>query len=236
MIRNNLEQVRARLRLACERAGRDEASVTLLAVSKTKPAEMLMEARRCGATEFGENKVQEIVEKAERLGTEEYHFHMIGHLQKNKVRKAVQLSVMIHSVDSLELAQCIDREAEKLSKRQDILLEINAAGEDSKFGIRPEETEPLVREIARLPHVRLRGLMTVAPYTDDPENNRKYFKQMHDLLVDINGKCIDNIHMDVLSMGMSGDYAVAIEEGATHVRVGTAIFGERNYRTKEPKE
>ncbi len=235
MIRNNLEQVREQIRLACKRAGREETSVTLLAVSKTKPAEMLVEAREYGATEFGENKVQEIAEKAERLGTEDYHFHMIGHLQKNKVRKAVSLSVMIHSVDSLELAQCIDREAEKLSKRQDILLEVNVAEEDSKFGIKAEEAETLVREIARLPHVRLRGFMTVAPYTDNPENNRKYFREMHNLLVDINGKCIDNVHMDILSMGMSGDYTVAIEEGATHIRVGTGIFGERDYRTKEQK-
>lgn len=235
MIRNNLEQVREQIRLACKRAGREETSVTLLAVSKTKPVEMLVEAHECGATEFGENKVQEIVEKAERLGTEDYHFHMIGHLQKNKVKKAVLLSVMIHSVDSLELALCIDREAEKLSKRQDILLEVNVAEEDSKFGIKAEEVEPLVREIARLSHVRLRGFMTVAPYTDNPENNRKYFKEMHDLLVDINGKCIDNVHMDILSMGMSGDYTVAIEEGATHIRVGTGIFGERNYQTKEQK-
>lgn len=235
MIRNNLEQVREQIRLACKRAGREEASVTLLAVSKTKPAEMLVEAHECGATEFGENKVQEIAEKAERLGTEDYHFHMIGHLQKNKVKKAVLLSVMIHSVDSLELARCIDREAEKLSKRQDILLEVNVAEEDSKFGIKTEEIEPLAREIARLPHVRLRGFMTVAPYTENPEDNRKYFREMHDLLVDINGKCIDNVHMDILSMGMSGDYTVAIEEGATHIRVGTGIFGERDYRTKEQK-
>ena len=136
---------------------------------------------------------------------------------------------MIHSVDSLSLAKEIDKYAEKSGKCQDILIEVNVAAEESKFGVTPEEVLPLVKEIALLQNVRLRGFMTVAPYTDDAETNRPYFRRMHDLMVDINRKNIDNISVDVLSMGMSGDYGVAVEEGATHVRVGTYLFGERDY-------
>ncbi len=235
MIRENLDKVTEEIRRACQRAGRAEESVTLLAVSKTMPAEMLEEAHAWGVTEFGENKVQEIVEKAEKLGTQAYHFHMIGHLQKNKVKKAVQLSVMIHSVDSLALARCIDKEANRLGKRQDILLEVNIAQEESKFGVRASDVPELAKEIFKLPNVCLRGLMTVAPYTAFPEENRKYFREMHNLLVDINRQNMDNRPMDILSMGMTGDYPIAIEEGATHVRVGTGIFGERYYAAKEQK-
>lgn len=231
-IKNNIQFVRQNISDACSRANRPISSVTLLAVSKTKPIDMLIAAHNAGATEFGENKVQEIVEKSTALGTEDYHFHMIGHLQKNKVKKAVLLSCLIHSVDSLELAEVIQKEAEKINKVQDILLEVNVAEEDSKYGLTLSNVEPLVREIASFPNIRVRGLMTVAPYTDNPENNRIFFRKLRQLLIDINGKSIDNITMDILSMGMTGDYSVAIEEGATHVRVGTGIFGERDYSTK----
>lgn len=233
LIESNIAQVRQQILAACSISGRSIDEITLLAVSKTKPVEMLVAAHKAGATEFGENKVQEIVAKAEVLGTEDYHFHMIGHLQKNKVKKAVELSCMIHSVDSLELAQCIQKEAQKLGKCQDILLEINVAGEESKYGITLAEAEPLLRQLAPLQNIRVRGLMTVAPYTANPEENRIFFRKLRQLLIDINGQSIDNINMDVLSMGMTGDYTVAIEEGATHIRVGTGIFGERDYSKKE---
>ncbi len=235
MIYNNMQTVRKNISDACKRSQRPISSVTLLAVSKTKPIAMLVAAHKADATEFGENKVQEIVEKSAVLGTEDYHFHMIGHLQKNKVKKAVLLSCLIHSVDSLELAEVIQKEAEKINKVQEILLEVNVAEEDSKYGLSLSDVEPLVRKIAAFPNIRVRGLMTVAPYTENPENNRIFFRKLRQLLIDINGKSIDNISMDILSMGMTGDYSVAIEEGATHIRVGTGIFGERDYSTKDLK-
>lgn len=229
MIGDRIKEVQSQIRLHCEKAHRDPSEVTLIAVSKTKPLSMILGAMECGQTEFGENKVQEMCEKHAQLTDRTVHWHLIGHLQSNKVKKAVAVAEMIHSVDSLSLAREIDKQAEKAGKCQDILLEVNVADEESKFGLRPEEVLPVVSEIALLKHVRLRGLMTVAPYTEDAETNRPYFRAMHDLMVDINRKNIDNISVDVLSMGMSGDYGVAVEEGATHVRVGTYLFGERDY-------
>lgn len=157
------------------------------------------------------------------------HWNMIGHLQKNKVKYIVGRAELIHSVDSLDLAQKIQSEAAKKNAVANILLEVNVSGEESKFGIRPEQLEDLVRQIAVLPNVHIKGLMTVAPFTEDPEENRQYFRNLRNLAVDIKSKNIDNVTMSVLSMGMTGDYMVAIEEGATMVRVGTGIFGERNY-------
>lgn len=229
MISENIKLVERELLAACEKVHRERNTVTLIAVSKTKPAEMLIEAADCGITEFGENKVQEIVDKTKVAKLNDMHFHMIGHLQKNKVRKAVLLSSMIHSVDTLELAECINSEAARIDKIQDILLEVNIASEETKFGITKELLPDFAEEIGKLRNVRLRGLMTVAPYTENGETNRPFFREMRQLLVDINERSIDNVTMDVLSMGMSGDFSIAIEEGATHVRVGTRIFGERNY-------
>ena len=229
MIGDRIAEVRSEIRLRCEKVNRDPSEVTLIAVSKTKPLSMILEALECGQTEFGENKVQEMCEKQAQIPERPVHWHLIGHLQSNKVKKAVSVADMIHSVDSLSLAKEIDKYAEKSGKCQDILIEVNVAAEESKFGVTPEEVLPLVKEIALLQNVRLRGFMTVAPYTDDAETNRPYFRRMHDLMVDINRKNIDNISVDVLSMGMSGDYGVAVEEGATHVRVGTYLFGERDY-------
>lgn len=228
MIHENLIEVEKRVDEACKRAGRNRTDVTLIAVSKTKPVEDVREAMVDGIIDFGENKVQEIMDKQEVIH-EKLNWHMIGHLQRNKVKYIVDKVCLIHSVDSIRLANQIEEEASKKGVVANILVEVNVAGEDSKFGVKPEETENLVREIAKLEHVKVRGLMTIAPYVDNPEENRVYFKALKQLLVDIKRKNIDNVHMEILSMGMTGDFEVAIEEGATMVRVGTGIFGKRNY-------
>ncbi|MBR5799621.1 MAG: YggS family pyridoxal phosphate-dependent enzyme [Lachnospiraceae bacterium] len=228
MIRENLKDVRNEINKACTLSGRDEKSVELIAVSKTKPVSELMEAYECGCRLFGENKVQELVDKYEQM-PKDIKWHMIGHLQRNKVKYIVDKVAMIHSVDSLRLAEEISKEALKHQVTVDILIEINVACEESKFGVTVADAEALIREIAVLPGIRIRGLMTVAPYTENAEENRPYFESLRQLSVDINAKNIDNVNMNVLSMGMTGDYAVAIMEGATHVRVGTGIFGERQY-------
>lgn len=229
-IKSNLEAVHADIDAACKRSGRDKGEVKLIAVSKTKPFEQLLAAYNAGERVFGENKVQEICAKYERIDEMPGAvFHMIGHLQTNKVRQVIDKVAMIHSVDSLHLAETIDREAAKAGIRMDILIEVNVAGEDSKFGIACDETEKLVRECAELDNVHVCGLMTIAPFVEDSEQNRQVFKNLKQLCVDLKAKNIDNTDMDVLSMGMTGDYQVAIEEGATMVRVGTGIFGARNY-------
>lgn len=233
MIGDRIAEVKEQIRIHCQKCGRNPEDVTLIAVSKTKPLSAVTEAADCGQTHFGENKVQEMCEKYEATKDRGFHWHLIGHLQSNKVKKAVQVAEIIHSVDSLSLAKEIDKYAEKAGKCQHILLEVNVAGEESKFGVGLSEVLPLVREIALLKHIRLRGFMTVAPYTADAETNRPYFRALHDLKVDINAKNIDNIFIDILSMGMSGDYGVAIEEGATHIRVGTYLFGERDYSNRK---
>lgn len=235
-LQDNLKQVEERIQAACLRAGRRREEVSLIAVSKTKPLAAVLEAMDCGIHVFGENKVQEMLSKQEELETlgraKAAEWHMIGHLQTNKVKSLIGRTALIHSVDSLKLAAAIEKESEKAGQVTPILLEINVAGEESKFGFRLEETLPAAIEIGRFPHILLRGLMTVAPYTEKQEENRKYFRKLRELLIDINSKNIDNINMDILSMGMTGDYEVAIEEGATCIRVGTGIFGIRNYNNK----
>lgn len=228
MILENIKQVEENIIKSCEKVGRDPKEVTLIAVSKTKPYTAIEEALPSGVLDYGENKVQELTEKYEIL-PKDIRWHMIGHLQRNKVKYLVGKVELIHSVDSLRLANQIETEFAKKNEIANILIEVNMANEESKFGITSETTEQLVREISKLEHVRIKGLMTIAPYTDNPETNREYFRNMKKLSVDINEKNIDNVSMNVLSMGMTGDYQVAIEEGATMVRVGTGIFGERNY-------
>ena len=228
MVAENLVQVQKNIEESCKKVNRDPGEVTLIAVSKTKPVEMLQEAYAAGARVFGENKVQEIVDKYDQMPAD-VQWHMIGHLQRNKVKYIVDKVAMIHSVDSLRLAETIEKEAEKKDVVVPILIEVNVAQEESKFGITSQETEELIRKISTFEHIRIKGLMTIAPYTDNPETNRVYFRQMKKLSVNIRDKNIDNVSMDVLSMGMTGDYQVAIEEGSTMVRVGTGIFGERNY-------
>lgn len=225
-INDNLNKIENRIAAACDCGNRVRNEVLLIAVSKTKPIELLNEAYQYGIRDFGENRVQELSEKAQML-PEDIRWHMIGHLQKNKVKQAVRYAYMIHSVDSYELALTISDEAVKQNKTVSILLEVNMAGEESKFGYTPTQVAEDIIRIASLPNIRIKGLMTIAPYTETPESNRIYFQQMKQLSVDIRNKNIDNVSMDVLSMGMSGDFAIAIEEGATMVRVGTSIFGER---------
>ena len=228
MLRQNLSEVEKNIELACKKANRDRSEVTLIAVSKTKPVEMLSEIYDEGIRDFGENKVQEMCDKMEHLPGD-IRWNMIGHLQTNKVKYIVDKCFLIHSVDSLKLAQEIQKQAIKKDVICDILVEVNIAQEESKFGTSKEEAIELVKSIAKLDHVRIKGLMTIAPYVDNPEDNRQYFKEIKQLSVDIDNQNIDNVTMNVLSMGMTGDYMVAIEEGATMVRVGTGIFGERNY-------
>ena len=229
MIKDNFEEVKGNVLKACERAGRNVDDVTLIAVSKTKPLEDLREAYEAGARDFGENKVQELVDKIPEMPND-VRWHMIGHLQRNKVKYIVDKVYMIHGVDSLRLAEEISKEAVKHDVVVKILMEVNVAEEESKFGITVADAPELAEEIAKLPGVSLQGLMTIAPYVANPEENREIFAKLRQLAVDISRKNIDNISMNVLSMGMTGDYQVAIEEGATYVRVGTGIFGERNYQ------
>lgn len=228
MIKKQLEEVRKHIEDACRRAGRNPEEVTLIAVSKTKPVPMLMEAYDAGARDFGENKVQEILNKKPEL-PEDIRWHMIGHLQRNKVHQVIDKAVLIHSVDSLRLAQQIEDDAAKLGLDVDILLEVNVAREESKYGFLMEEVEDAIMQIKDFPHVHIKGLMTIAPFVDNPETNRPVFARLRKLSVDIDAKKVNNITMSILSMGMTNDYQVAIEEGATMVRVGTGIFGARNY-------
>ena len=228
MVTESLKEVEKKVEEACKRAGRERSEVTLIAVSKTKPVEMLQEVYDTGVRDFGENKVQEMMDKYEVM-PKDIHWHMIGHLQRNKVKYIVGNVTMIHSVDSLRLAEEISKESVKKDVCTEILIEVNVAGEENKFGFTPENVFPELEKMAALPNVKIRGLMTSAPFVENPEENRKYFRQLKQLSVDINAKNIDNIYMDTLSMGMTNDYVVAVEEGATMVRVGTAIFGARNY-------
>lgn len=228
MLADNLRQVQANIEAACKSVGRDPSEVTLVAVSKTKPVEMLMEAYDAGARVFGENKVQEIMDKYDHIPSD-VQWHMIGHLQRNKVKYIVDKVSMIHSVDSLRLAETIEQEAAKKDVKVPILLEVNVAEEESKFGLKMDEVLPLIHEISSFRHIEIKGLMTIAPFVDDPEENREVFRKLKKLSVDIAAKNINNTTMSVLSMGMTGDYQVAIQEGATMVRVGTGIFGARDY-------
>lgn len=233
MLKENLEQVEQNIERACKKAGRARSEVTLIAVSKTKPVEMIQEIYDAECRDFGENKVQELCEKIEQLPND-IKWHMIGHLQRNKVKYIIDNHVsLIHSVDSYRLAEEINIQAKKKNVIVPILVEVNIAMEESKFGISPEDAIALVEQIAELKNVKIEGLMTIAPYVVDAEENRLYFRKIKQLSVDIGNKNIDNVSMKILSMGMTGDYMVAIEEGATMVRVGTGIFGERNYPKQE---
>nr|WP_294678608.1 YggS family pyridoxal phosphate-dependent enzyme [uncultured Blautia sp.] len=228
MVAENLKQVQKNIEEACERVKRDPGEVTLIAVSKTKPVSMLKEAYDAGARVFGENKVQEIVDKYDQMPSD-VQWHMIGHLQRNKVKYIIDKVAMIHSVDSIRLAEAIEKEAAKKDVVVPILIEVNVAQEESKFGLKPEEVSDFIQQISTFSHIRVRGLMTIAPYVENPEENREIFCELKKLSVDIAAKNINNVTMSVLSMGMTGDYTVAVQEGATMVRVGTGIFGARNY-------
>lgn len=210
------------------KCGRNPNDITLIAVSKTKPLSDIEELITIGVTEYGENKVQELCDKYENV-SKPVNFHLIGHLQTNKVKYVIDKTCLIHSVDSIKLAKEIQKQASKRQLVAEILIEVNVAQEDSKFGLKVDEVIPFIEEISTYPNIHVNGLMTIAPFVENPEENREYFRTLKQLSLDIISKNIDNIDMNVLSMGMTNDYKVAIEEGATMVRVGTAIFGARNY-------
>ncbi len=227
MVSDCLLDVKEHIELAAKRAGRDPSEIRLIAVSKTKPIEMIEECKAQGQLLFGENKVQELMEKRELHP--ELEWHLIGHLQKNKVKYVVGNVALIHSVDSVDLAEKIQKEAEKHDCDVNVLLEVNVAKEETKTGFYVEDVLDACLKIAQFPRVHIKGLMTVAPFVENPEENRAIFRNLKHILVDIQGKKVDNVDMRELSMGMTNDYEIAIEEGATLVRVGSAIFGKRNY-------
>ena len=229
-IRENLEEVERRITAAAERSGRKRSDITLIAVTKTHPAEMMNEAIELGVTDIGENKPQEVRDKYAYV--KPVRWHLIGHLQTNKVKYVIDKVCLIHSVDSVKLMDEIERQAEKHDITMDILIQVNISGEETKSGIKPEEIYDLIEHAGELSRVKVKGLMTIAPKTDNPVTNALHFDNIRRLFLDIQSKKYDNISMEYLSMGMSGDYETAIEHGANMVRVGSAIFGQRDYSTK----
>lgn len=226
MIKENLELVEKHIQEACAAAGRSREELTLIAVSKTNPAARIYEAYEAGIRDFGENRVKELFSKREQLPAD-IRWHLIGHLQTNKVKSVLGKTVLIHGIDSLKLLDSIDFESRKQGIVSEGLLEVNVAGEESKFGFLPEELFPLLDRLRQYRNLKICGLMTVAPNVQNPEENRAVFRRLRELSIDIKSKKVDNVSMNVLSMGMTGDYRVAIQEGATLIRVGTGIFGAR---------
>ncbi len=227
-MKDKLEIIEQEIEEAARKSGRKVGDITLIAVSKTYPLEAIQEAFSLGCRDFGENHVQELTQKMDNVD-EKVNWHLIGHLQTNKVKYIVGKTKLIHSVDRLKLAEEIDKQSAKKGCITDVLVEVNVAKEESKHGFFVEEVMPAMAALAKLQHIRVRGLMTVAPFVADPEENRPIFRKLYDLSVDIQKQKFDNISSDILSMGMSNDYKIAIEEGATMVRIGTAIFGNRDY-------
>jgi len=225
----NIEEVRAKIARAAAKAGRKPEDIALMAVTKTMPAEAIAAAFDCGVTLFGENRVQELVEKFPQLDMTGRSAHIIGHLQTNKVKYIIDKADMIQSLDSLHLAKEIDRQAEKAGKVMDVLIEVNVGEEESKSGVLRENLDGFIESLTEFHHIKVRGLMAIPPFEADKEKTRPYFAQILKLFVDISSKKSDNINMNILSMGMSSDFDIAIEEGSTMVRVGTSIFGKRNY-------
>ncbi len=225
----NFKRVRQTAAEAAVAAGRRPEDVQILAATKTVPVELINYAAAHGLRLMGENKVQELLEKYNDLAFDRDQIHFIGHLQTNKVRQIVGKVHMIQSVDSLKLAEEIDKRSAAAGCVTNVLVEVNAGGEESKSGVAPAATEELVCQVAQLPHLRIQGLMTIPPVTEKPEQARKFFSNIYQLSVDIRRKNIDNVSMDCLSMGMSADYPFAILEGATMVRIGSLLFGKRHY-------
>ncbi len=226
-IKENVADINAKITAAAEKSGRKREDILLLAVSKTIDVPRIKEAVSLGLTELGENKPQEINWKYFEI--ENVKWHLIGHLQTNKVKYIIDKVCLIHSVDSLKLAEEISKRAKAKNVTMDILVEINIAGEEAKHGVPLNEAENLALEISKLENICVKGLMTVAPFVEDPEDNRQYFSQMRKLFVDIKDKNYNNIDMKYLSMGMTNDYEIAVEEGANIVRIGTGLFGARDY-------
>jgi hypothetical protein len=228
MIAENIEQLRQTIRDTCFRCGRKPEDVLLLAVTKTFPAAMIQEAVAAGILDFGENYVQELNKKKQELQNSNVRWHFIGHLQSNKVRHIAGYAHLVHSVDNLRVAEEMNKRAEQASRRVDILLEVHTTDEATKFGVLPEKTLDLVKQVSNYKNVRVAGLMTMGPFSDDPNDSRPCFRQVVDLKKRIEQEGIPNVSMEHLSMGMTHDFEVAIEEGATIVRIGTAIFGPRS--------
>lgn len=225
-ITENINAINRRIREAALRCGRNVEEIKLIAVSKTVGTDRIKEAFQCGITDYGENRVQELCDKYDILDME-CNWHLIGHLQTNKVKYILGKVSMIHSLDSIELALEIQKRAEKAGRQVNALVQVNVAGEESKFGISPESTLKFVREVSKMGNIRIKGLMTIAPLATDPEDIRWVFTDLRKLLIDIRQENIDNIDMECLSMGMSNDFEVAIEEGSNMIRIGTALFGKR---------
>lgn len=230
----SLDSIKQRIEKACSKVGRDPKEITLVAVSKTQPCQAILDGLDLELREFGENRVQEFERKYDELSDLNINWHFIGHLQRNKVKNLIGKASLIHSVDSLRLAKKISEESKKQDIITDILIQVNIANEDTKFGVDEEELLNFIDEINDLAYINVRGLMAMAPFVDDSEENRVHFKDLNDLYIDIKEKNIDNVNIgknsyDILSMGMSNDFDVAIEEGATMVRIGTSLFGNRQY-------
>jgi hypothetical protein len=227
MISANIDSVRERIAAACSRAGRRPDDVTLIAVTKTFPPERIREAVRAGITDIGENYVQELLPKREALAGEPIRWHFIGHLQSNKVRQVVEWVVMLHALDSRTLAGELDARAARTGRIIDTLVEVNTTGEQSKFGVTPDQVLPLVRSLEEFEHIRISGLMTIGPFLPDPEGSRPMFRALRELRESLGRQHQLNLNPVHLSMGMTGDFEVAVEEGATLLRIGTAVFGSR---------
>jgi len=228
VLEENYRTIRENIQKAASDAGRNPEEICFLAATKTVDAETINYAIGLGVRCVGENRVQELLDKYDRLDREHTDCHFIGHLQANKVKYIVDKVSMIHSVDSQRLAAEIDRQCEKAGRKMNVLVEINIGDEESKSGVRREEAEALIREISGFPHLRVRGLMVIPPYTSDKTLTKSYFLQISKLFIDMRGKKIDNVSMDFLSMGMSDDYELAIASGANIVRIGSALFGRRS--------
>ncbi len=229
MINRSIGDIKKEIKEAAINSGRNPEDITLIAVTKTRSIDEMKTAKELGLVNFGENRVQELEKKYDEFDNT-IKWHLIGHLQRNKVKYIIDKVSLIHSVDSLRLAKEINKEAKKANKLVPILLQVNIASEDTKFGLEIKEVMPLLKEIALFENIKVEGLMAMAPYTQNPEDNRTYFRQLNNLSVDINSQKIDNIDIKELSMGMTNDYVVAIEEGSTMIRVGTGIFGHRDYK------
>ena len=228
MINDNLDILRKRIKKSCSKSGRDILDITLVGVTKTLPPDIIKKAVSAGIMDLGENKVQELLSKKEEL-PENIRWHLIGHLQKNKVKYIAEFIYMIHSIDSFELALEIDKQAKKVKRQIPVLIQVNTSGEDSKFGTEPENTLRLTKEVSGLENIKVNGLMTIGAFFNDAEMVRPCFKNLKSIFDKIKRLDLKNVEMKHLSMGMTNDFEVAIEEGATIIRIGTALFGERNY-------
>lgn len=227
MISANIDRVRAGIAAACRRSNRRQEDVTIIAVTKTFPAERIRDAVRAGLPDIGENYVQELLPKHEALSGEAIRWHFIGHLQSNKVKYIAPWVILIHALDNRSLAEELDRRGKQNGRTLDVLVEVNTTGEESKFGLAPDAVVPFVRSLEDLSGIRINGLMTIGPFLPDPEGSRPMFRRLRGLRDELAGIAQGNLHPVHLSMGMTGDYEVAVEEGATFIRVGTALFGSR---------